>query len=296
MSKINIIETTNVFGTLNTASVDPTNLTQADKKYLMNNFHLTEEMLSDPNVIKKYKSAIFSQHRALIGEQYGFNPNKMFMTDQKDKNNISSYKEITKEYVAENPKGWTDIDENFLVMTEDVKDTLITMPVADCANLILIDNYQGIIALGHCSNKWTNLRLPEAMIQTLQKNYNARASKIKAYISSCGSNKPCEYLGPDFSDKEVWNKSILRGIDGLYYVNLRSAIQEQLLNNNIEPENIITNIDNTIENANYFSRTGNKPGRHLAGAFFSDCEPSENKNIYYFLGKDKPKQLFKTIA
>ena len=69
---------------------------------------------TDSDITREDKSVIFSEHRKALGEAFGFDGAKMFMADQVDK--TGSYFEITPEYVEQNPKGWTDINQDILVI------------------------------------------------------------------------------------------------------------------------------------------------------------------------------------
>ena len=79
----------------------------------------------------------FLERRVQMGKYFGFDGAKMFMADQVDK--TGSYFEITPEYVKANPNGWTDINQDILVITDKVPGVVVGHPVADCPVVMMVD-------------------------------------------------------------------------------------------------------------------------------------------------------------
>ena len=170
MNKIilKMVDSKNIYGTMNGASVRYTNITDADKKMIkdMQNLKTLEEVQDiDIRGNGALRGAIFKEHRKAFAEAEGFDWRKMFMADQ---NNLDgSVFEVTQEYVEANPNGWTDIPEDILMMRKDLKGVAIGHPVADCAVVAAEDKRQGITAVAHCGGEMIDKRIPQMTIEAL---------------------------------------------------------------------------------------------------------------------------------
>ena len=124
--RLKIVDSKNIYGTMNGGTIRLTNITESDKKMLADEHRLTSEELQNYAFTPADKKKIFTIHRKMFAEEEQFDWHKMFMADQVDKN--GSYFEITEEYTRQNPNGWTDINEDILVITDknpDVEKTII---------------------------------------------------------------------------------------------------------------------------------------------------------------------------
>lgn len=265
MGKLNIIETGNRFGCMNTGRM-PKDLS------------------------KEEKQEQFRKNREAVGKEYNFDWHKMFMADQNHK--TGTFFQLTKDYVEANPNGWTDIDEDILIITRDVPGVVAGHPVADCPVIVMNDSKQGITAVCHCSAELIDKKMPMMMADALQQAYKTRDEDIQTYVSSCA--------GPDWTYKNVpswandlamWNETNGLILDSNYevnaegnfvpkfHINLRNIIKCQLRERNISLEKAKFNIDDTISNPNYYSNCAasiyglnqpEKDGRNFVGAFYQD--------------------------
>lgn len=219
---------------------------------------------------------IFLKNRIMAGKHCGFDGYKMFMADQKDKK--GSYFEITDEYVRENPTGWSDINEDILLITEDVPSVVIGHPVADCPVVMMEDPILGVSAIAHCSGEMIDKRLPMMVADALVDAYGSKDEDIVAYVSACaGPNWTYDSFPRWAKDEKMWEEGIVADENGIFHIDLRKVIKKQLMMRNIDLDNVSFNMDDTITNPNYYSNSassllgGNDPskaGRHFAGLFY----------------------------
>ena len=273
-----IIESLKDFGTMNEKSISINNLTETDKNILSMLYNIDKEELEHTDLMP-YKKDIFELHRREMASSMGFDANKMFMADQEHKK--GSFFEITRDYVEANPKGWTDIPEDILVVTSKTPRVVIGHPVADCPVVMMIDKKQGISAIGHCGAEMIDKHLPIMIQEVLRRDYGSRADDIYTYVSSCiGENWTYDCFPKWAKDAKVWNNCIFMGDDGLFHINIKPAIMSQLLISGLDREKILFSTDNTKSNPNYYSNNASKEdkskeGRHFAGMFYTDDENQE---------------------
>ena len=246
---LKIIETGNKFGTMNTGTM-PKELTKEEKR------------------------ARFMEHRMACGEEYGFDGHKMFMADQKDK--TGTYFKITEDYVEANPNGWTDINEDILIVTDKVPGVVIGHPVADCPVVIMQDVKQNVCAIAHCSAELVDKKMPMMVADALLDAYESCDEDIITYVSACAGPSWTYNTYPNWAtDKKMWEKGIEEDENGIFHINLRKVIKEQLKARNMS--RVSFNMDDTITNPNYYSNSAASPyglndpskfGRNFAGAFY----------------------------
>ena len=274
---INIVESRNDFGTMNTGTVRFSNLTDSDKKMLCDKYNLSLFDLENYDLTKDRKS-IFNKHRDDFGKAMGFDGKKMFMADQKDK--IGTVVEINKDYVEANPDGWTDIDEDILAVTKDTPGVVIGHPVADCPVVMMTDKRKGVSVIGHCDAKLIDKKLPGMIAEVLLVAYESKADDIYTYISACAGESWTYDCFPNWAkDEKMWDKCIVYGDDNNFHINLKPAIMMQLIERGLKKQNIVFNMDDTITNPSYYSNSASnvnglnkeeKFGRNFAGVFYDD--------------------------
>lgn len=272
-----IVESRKDFGSMNSGSIRFSNLTEKDKEFLAEKYGITIKDLETFDLTHD-KKCIFMRHREDFGHSMGFDGRKMFMADQKDKS--GSFFEVTRDYSDANPDGWTDIDEDILVVRKTTPGIVIGHPVADCPVVMMMDRRQGITAIGHCSAELIDLRLPMMISEVLQSAYSAKADDIITYVSACAGDSWTYDKFPKWAkDMDLWEKCVIYGDDGKFHINLRPAIMLQIISSGLKRENVVFNMDDTIFNPNYFSNSASSPyglnqeekaGRHFAGAFYDD--------------------------
>lgn len=252
MRNVNIVETGNRFGNMN-GSAFPA------------------------SVPREQRRDLFWQHRVAVGEAYGFDPCKMFMADQTDKN--GSYFEITRDYVEANPKGWTDIAQDILIVTDKVPGVVIGHPVADCPVVMIEDVKQGVTAIGHCSAELIDKKMPMMVKAALQEAYDSNDDDIIAYVSACAGSNWTYNNYPKFAmDARVWDGAI-KEEDGIFRIDVRTAVARQLKEAKVL--DVRFNYDDTITHPGYYSNNASsiyglndpsKYGRNFAGVFYGDIE------------------------
>lgn len=250
---LKIVESTRDFGNMN-----------ANKKFYPDSMSAEE------------REKAFFEHRTMLGNYYGFDPNKFFMADQLDKS--GTYFEITEEYVRDNPKGWSDIREDILIITDKVPGVVIGHPVADCPVVMISDAKCGVTAIGHCSCEFIDKKLPIMIADALVDAYSSNDDDLYVYVSACAGNNWTYNNFPGWAkDLDLWKESIIDD-NGIFRIDLRKALLKQLKNRNIREENIYFNDSDTITDYRYYSNfasspyglnQGDKAGRHFAGAFYS---------------------------
>lgn len=217
------------------------------------------------------RKGVFLARRLRVGKEYGFDGHKMFMADQKNK--TGTWFEIDEDYVEANPDGWSDIDEDILIVTDKTPGVVIGHPIADCPVVMAYDREKGVAAIGHCSAELVDIKMPMLVIDALLESYGSHDEDIFAYVSMCAGNSWTYDSYPKWAkDKKMWEKAITLGEDGLYHIDLKLVVLEQLLERNID--NVTMSPVDTITNPYYYSNSaafnGNKEkrGRNFAGTFY----------------------------
>ena len=227
----------------------------------------------------------FMKHRKKLGEFYGFDPNKFFMADQLDKS--GTYFEITEEYVEDNPKGWSDIPEDILVISKDVPGVVIGHPVADCPVVMVSDSRRGVSAIGHCSCELIDKRLPMMVADALVDAYGSYDEDLHIYVSACAGEDWIYQNYPRWAEDYDFWKDCIYEEDGIFKIDIRKALSKQFNDRNIKKENIVYNPADTITDKNYYSNFASSPnglgdksklGRHFAGLFYDNGYQLVKKN------------------
>ncbi len=247
IGKMRLVETGRLFGNMNT-----------NKTFYPESFS-REDIKKD-----------FLERRIKAGEYFGFDGTKMFMADQNTKD--GSYFEITREYVEDNPLGWTDIPEDILIVNSDLPGVVIGHPVADCPVVMAYDKRKEVLAIGHCSAEMIDIKMPSLVIESLQRAYDSRVDDIAVYGSSCAGTDYTYDKYPNWAkDAKVWEGCINLGEDGLYHIDLRKALRKQLEEKQVSGYHLST-ID-TINDERFYSNSAayhgdlSKKGRNFSGAF-----------------------------
>lgn len=296
--KLKYLDSKNIFGTMNTGTINLRNITDDDKVMLMYKNDLKPTSLIDitrmsfdektkmmleynlkPSELKNYqltksdKNMIFTNHRRAFAEANGFDWHKMFMTDQVNKD--GSYFEITRDYVEANPNGWTDIPEDILIITDKTPGVAIGHPVADCPVIIMEDVKNNVTAIAHCSAELIDKRMPMMIADALNSAYNTKDEDIKVHVSSCAGPTWTYDKWPGFAnDKKLWEDTgaITEWHDNEFKINLRAAIEGQLIERGIG-QNVSYDFADTIIDREYYSNSESrsnpaKHGRQFNGAIY----------------------------
>ena len=211
------------------------------------------------------------KRRIELGNEYGFDGNKIFMADQIDKS--GTYFEIDNDYVEANPNGCSDIRQDILIVTIKTPTVVIGHPTADYPVVMMRDVKKGVTAIGHCSSEMIDKRLPMMMADVMTNNYGTKEDDIYTYVSACASVGSYKYDSyPKWAtDKKVW-KNCIKEKEKAFYIDLRRAIAEQLVERKVLK--YCMNHDDTITNPDYYSNSAafngdvEKAGRNFAGAYY----------------------------
>lgn len=271
MIKLRYVDSKNIYGTMNTGTISLSNITDNDKKMIMERNNLNG--LEDYKFTKEDKKNIFDAHWKRFAYDKGFDADKKFMADQKDKK--GTFKEITNDYVEANPGGWSDIDEDILVLTDKVPGVVIGHPVADCPVVAMHDKKQNIVALAHCSADLIDKKMPMMVADTLTQSYGTNEENIDIFVGAhAGNNWTYDSYPKWAEDEKFWENCIIFE-NGLYKINLKKALLKQFADRKLGKCNaIMCNVD-TISDSRYYSNAAqrndpSKYGRHFEGVFFED--------------------------
>lgn len=274
--KLKIVDSKNIYGTMNSGTIRLTNITESDKKMLAVEHELSDGELQDYTFTSGDKNKIFKIHRKMFAEGENFDWRKMFMADQKDKN--GSFFEITESYIKQNPDGWSDINEDILVITDKNPGVVVGHPVADCPVVVMEDSTKGVTAVGHCSAELIDKKLPSKIVDTLVEGYGSNVEDISVYVSACaGQNWTYDTWPKWATDSTVWEDGIVVDDNGLFHIDLRAVISKQLEEKNVS--NVFFEPSDTITDPNYYSNSAasasglndaSKFGRQFIGAVYQD--------------------------
>ena len=270
--KLKYLDSKNIFGTMNSGTINLRNITDDDRLMLMYKNDLKPSELEEYQLTKSDKNMIFANHRRAFAEANGFDWHKMFMADQVNKN--GSYFEITRDYVENNSNGWTDIPEDILIITDEVPGVAIGHPVADCPVIIMEDVKNKVTAIAHCSAELIDKRMPMMIADALSSAYNTKDEDIKVHVSSCAGPTWTYDKWPGFAnDKKIWEDTCaITEWDNEFKINIRAAIAGQLIERGIG-QNVSYDFADTIIDKEYYSNSASrsnpdKYGRQFTGAIY----------------------------
>ena len=217
------------------------------------------------------RSKAFMDHRMKAGKDFGFDGKLMYMADQVDKR--GTWFEIDRDYVEANPNGWTDINQDILVITDKTPGVVIGHPIADCPVVMAFDRKKGVSAIGHCSAELVDKKMPMLVVDALYNSHRSSDDDISVYVSMCAGKSWTYDRYPKWAkDKKMWDNAIVMDEYGLYHIDLRKVVLNQIIDRNISDISI-SNID-TITDSNYYSNSAAangyqyKNGRNFAGTFY----------------------------
>ena len=240
---------------------------------------------------------LFMNNRIKLAEKlekcgYIIDPLQFYMADQ-DMTKDASFNRrgtsfiITKDYIDKNPFGWGTMPQDMASIKEvddDTRGVVIGSATADCPTIFGIDPEKNSIVSCHCDATRIDSLMPMEVFDRLQEmgNWTTKDDHLLACIAPCAGIAYSHDKYPDFVKNEaVWKDAISRDpvtSPYIYHTDMRKAIYNQLLARNINPENIIFDLDDTITDPNYYSHHAAKQlkykkGRHFAGMFY----PKKNK-------------------
>ena len=233
------------------------------------------------------RNNIFMSQRIEVAVAYGFDPMKIFMASQKNKN--GSYKILDKEYIEQYTDGLdATILEDILVVTDKTPGVVIGHTVADSPVVMMSDVKNGVSAIGYCSGEMIDKKLPMMIADALLDACDSRDEDIYTFVSACaGPNLTYDSFPEWAQDRKMWKDGIYQGEDGLFHIDLRKVIAKQLQERKIyEYPNVYFNKIDTIADHGFYSNYAaspsglNKPekaGRNFAGLFYKEKEGTKIK-------------------
>lgn len=191
-----------------------------------------------------------------------------------------TYEILTKENVTKYLKGEKYFHDDFLIIDSSIKNILVADKVADCPMLILlakINEENWMLAIAHCGGEYINRLLPQQMLSALVKESNVDSKNIEAYLTPCISKESYVYdkYPPVATNKDAWKNAIEKR-ENLYYIDLREATINQLLEKGLKKENITVSNKDTRTDDDFYSHVAykkgdiSKNGRFIVGAVFLD--------------------------
>lgn len=277
MIRLRDVDSKNIYGTMNGGTVCLTNITESDKKMLMEKHNL--ESLDGFEFSKEDKDMIFKEHRKAFGADQGFDWRKMFMMDQTTKN--GSYFEITKDFVEANPNGWADIPEDILIITDKVPGVVAGYPVADCPVVMMSDMKQGITAVAHCSAALIDKKMPMMIADALTQGYGSREEDIRILVGACAGKNWKYNCWPNFANDERLWKDCITQVGEDFFIDIRKAIKKEFAERGLENCDTLFNLADTITDSRYYSNSVRKQqpekfGRHFEGIYYEDTWKKNN--------------------
>lgn len=233
----------------------------------------------------------FMRRRLAFGKDFGFDGHKMFMADQVDSKNylkgtgtkIGTSFELTPDYVEANPNGWTDINEDILIITDKVPGVVAGHPVADCPVIMITDTKNKVTAVGHCSCELIDAKLPMMLADSLVSYCNSKDEDLFTFVSACAGPEWRYNNMPSWAkDQKLWEEAIKKDSaydEEIFKIDLRKAIQKELAERNIKANQIYYDLTDTISSPECYSNyaaspyglnDSSKSGRQFIGAFYKE--------------------------
>lgn len=174
-----------------------------------------------------------------------------------------------------NPNGWSNIRQEILVISDKTPGVVIGHPVADCPVVMAYDKKQNGLAIGHCSADLVDRKMPMLVVDALYNSYRSKDEDIAAYVSACAGNSWTYDKYPSWAKYDnIWDSVIVEDENGLFHIDLKKAVLDQLKERNID-DIVISPID-TITDIHFYSNSAAfndksyKKGRNFARAFFKE--------------------------
>lgn len=279
IKNLKVFDIGNVFGTMNTSTIRFSNITEEDKK-MISKIHGLDNIDESYTFTSEDKKNIFMNHRIALAREYGFDFTKMFMADQKDK--TGTYRVLNQDFVDANPEGWSDIDEDILIIRDDVCGVVAGHPIADCPVIVMEDLRNGICAVCHCSAELIDKRMPMLMADALLDYGGTSDCDISVYVSPCaGKNWTYDGIPSWMKDIDMWINSHGVIFDDKVRINLRNAVKQQLMERGIADSQILFSDIDTISNPDFYSNSASsiyglnrveKFGRNFTGALYQNLK------------------------
>ena len=142
----------------------------------------------------------------------------------------------------------------------------LAVTVADCTPILIYDHVQKVIAAIHAGWRGTVGEIVRKSVQTMHEEFGTNPADCRAYVGTCIDECSFEVgdeVATNFSpEHKYFNQKI-----GKFYVDLKKANRDQLINVGLTDSNIqISPYSTVLNNEDYFSHRleKGKTGRMLA--------------------------------
>lgn len=230
---------------------------------------------------------IFLKTRINLGKKYGFDGKKMFQAVHKTSTPNIDYPDgkyivINETHMTKDDYWYEELAADILIISSDYPNIVIGNQTGDCPIVIAEDRKLGVMALSHCGAAQINIKIPQATILSLIKEYRSNPKNIYVYISTCAKKEKYIYeTYPNWAtNNHIWINNIEKRDHG-YHIDLVNAIIEQLVELGIE--NIDVSKNDSITSPNYSSHyayyhgTKEKSGQSFVGAYYKKRKQPPHK-------------------
>lgn len=164
--------------------------------------------------------------------------------------------------------------EAIYILKDTNKDKCIAVETSDYPVIIGTANTSegnsvSAVALGTIEN--INNNLLHEIIESLLKETDAAPFEMTFYIGACPSKEKLIVDPNLLTNSYIWKDAIEKK-KKKHYLDLRYAIFNTLIKEIVDPNNIYFDSTDTTEDEKYFSDIGNKPGKNLICAVYTDEE------------------------
>lgn len=182
-----------------------------------------------------------------------------------------SNKKKSSHTITENNKNYKD---RILILKESTKNIPVLVETDDEPIIVAYaedDDNKQIAVIAKASIENLNNDLIHDMTEILMKESNKATFEMKFYIGPCPS-KENFIIDKDLELNDRIFKKAVEKIDNKIHLDLRYAIFNELYMEIVAPEEIYFDSNDTVENSKYFSKLGNKQGKHVTCVVFTDEE------------------------
>jgi polyphenol oxidase len=154
-------------------------------------------------------------------------------------------------------------------LVTEVAGVYLSVTVADCVPILLVDPAQHVAAAIHAGWRGTAARILERSLSVLLEQYGSSPRDILAYIGPCASSC-CYAVGQEVATQ--FEDRFISRVDGKWMLDLKESNHTQLLDAGLPPSNIEVSPFCTIADARLFHsfrREGARSGRMMAVIGFS---------------------------
>jgi len=134
-------------------------------------------------------------------------------------------------------------------LVTDVPGVSLSVTVADCAPIFLLDPVLKVVGIIHAGWRGTVARIAEHTIRFMSDEYGSELGRILGYIGPCAS-VCCYSVGEDVASK--FDSACVRNVDGKMFVDLKSANRDQLVRSGVPASQIEVSSFCTISDSELF--------------------------------------------